>query len=386
MTQKSIPLVLHVIHHLVMGGMENGLINLINTMPAGRYRHAIVCIEDYNAFRRRLARTDVEVIPLYRSRTGVWRVRREIYRICRRLRPTVVHSRNLSGLDALLPARAAGVPHCVHGEHGWDVDNLDGLKWKPALLRRLHSPLIDRFVAVSKDLQRFLVTQVGISGSRISQIYNGVDTDRFFPGRLREAQWLPPSFRGEAPIIIGTVGRLQPVKDQETLLRAFALLLDAHRDLRDRIRLAVIGDGPLMPQLRVLSTSLGIGAEVWFAGALDNLPEVLRALDLFVLSSLREGISNTVLEAMASGLPVVATAVGGNPELVEDRRSGVFFQPRDVTSLAGLLADYARQPALRRAQGSEARRIAVERFSLSAMVAQYQTVYDELCFPRALAV
>ena len=143
MSEDPRPLILHVIHHLYMGGMENGLVNLLNRMPDSRFRHAIACVEDYSDFRRRLRRMDVDVIALHRSRVGVWEIRRAIFNHCRRLRPAVVHTRNLSGLDALLPARLAGVPRCIHGEHGWDVNDLHGDHWKPVLLRRLHSPLIE---------------------------------------------------------------------------------------------------------------------------------------------------------------------------------------------------------------------------------------------------
>ena len=157
MTPPEPPLVLHVIHHLTTGGLENGLVNLINAMPRTAFRHAIACIEDYSSFRDRLADPSVEVVALHRSRIGVWRMRRELFRLFRRLKPAIVHTRNLSGLDAQLPARAAGVRRIVHGEHGWDVDDIHGTGRRPALLRRLHAPLVDRYITVSKDLERYLV-------------------------------------------------------------------------------------------------------------------------------------------------------------------------------------------------------------------------------------
>jgi sugar transferase (PEP-CTERM/EpsH1 system associated) len=369
------PLVLHVVHHLVVGGMENGLVNLINNMPASRYRHAIACIEGYSEFRSRLSKLDVEVVALHRSRVGVWRLRWALLRLCRRLRPTIVHSRNQSGLDALLPARLAGVPCAVHGEHGWDVDNIAGRKWKPALLRRLHAPLVDRYVTVSKDLERFLVERIGIAPGRITQIYNGVDVERFSPPVVRSRALLPREFQGDDRILIGTVGRVQPVKDHATLVRAFATLVGRRPDLRDRLRLAIVGDGPLWEDLRTLAGSLGIDSLTWLPGSLDSVPDVLRALDVFVLPSLNEGISNTILEAMATGLPVIATNVGGNVELIEDGVCGRLFPARDVGTLARLLERYTEE-ALREAHGRAARRLAVERYSLKAMVDRYEEVYD----------
>jgi sugar transferase (PEP-CTERM/EpsH1 system associated) len=386
MTGDARPLVLHVIHRLATGGLENGLVNLINHMSESKFRHAVACIEDYSEFRQRLVRRDTEVFALDRSRVGIWEVRRKVFVLCRRLRPTIVHSRNMSGLDALLPARLAGVRYCVHGEHGWDVDNLNGEKLKPALLRRLHAPLVSRYITVSKHLERYLISRVGIPASRISQIYNGVDTQRFAPGSGAGVQPFPSGFAGENSVVIGTVGRIQAVKDQATLVRAFAELVRSQPEIREQVRLAIVGDGPLLTELHQLADALGITAVSWFPGAVRNVPEVLRAFDVFVLPSLSEGISNTILEAMASGLPILATAAGGNVELVEDGRCGHLFQPGDVQSLTRLLAQYVANPSLRLAHGNKARQIAVERFGLPEMVAKYQAVYERLCGMRDFVV
>ena len=373
------PLVLHVIHHLVVGGMENGLVNLINKMPPQRFRHAIACVEDYSDFRQRLQRPDVEVLAMHRSRIGTWTLRRQFFHLCRRLRPAIVHTRGPSGLDALLPMRLAGVRHSVHGEHGWDVNDLHGKNLKPALLRRLHSPLVERYITVSKDLQRYLVDRVGIAPSRITQIYNGVDTERFAPVGDRPVGLLPAGFVERDGVVIGSVGRIQAVKDHETLVRAFAALAGQSHENGRRLRLVVVGEGPLLQDLRRLVESLGLSRLAWLPGAVTNIPEVLRALDVFVLPSLNEGISNTILEAMATGLPVVATAVGGNPELLEEGMTGRLFAPRDVEGLTQLLAEYVAAPSLVRQHACSARRHAVERFGLDAMVNHYQTVYEELC-------
>jgi sugar transferase (PEP-CTERM/EpsH1 system associated) len=373
------PLILHVIHHLVVGGMENGLVNLINHLPADDFRHAVVCVEDFSDFRQRIARPDVEVIALHRSRIGATGVRREIYRLCRHLRPALVHSRNQSGLDALLPARLAGVRRSVHSEHGWDFDNLDGRQWKPTLLRRLHSPLVDQYVTVSKDLQRFLTERIGIAPRRITQIYNGVDIERFAPAATPTDFALPPGFAGHQVVRIGTVGRIQPVKDQATLLHALARLVERRPELRAVARLMVIGDGPLLGAMRDLAQALGIADIAWLPGPSNRIPQMLQIVDVFVLPSLNEGISNTILEAMASSLPVLASAVGGNVELVEDGVTGRLFAASDAAALTARLEEYLDDAALRRRHGEAARQAVKRDFSLVKMVDSYRAVYDRLC-------
>jgi sugar transferase (PEP-CTERM/EpsH1 system associated) len=375
---KASPLVLHVIHRLATGGLENGVINLIDGLRHAKLRHAVACIEDVSEFRRRLARQDVEFISLQRSRVGIWRMRWAIYRLCRRLRPAIVHTRNLSGLDALLPARLAGVRRCVHSEHGWDVYDLRGERLRPALLRRLHSPLVDRYVTVSKDLESYLVQRVGIKPSRVTAICNGVDVDRFAPACAKPVHLFPAAWAAATPFVVGTVGRSQPVKDQATLVRAFAQLVADRPRLRSQLRLAIVGAGPLLPALRELAHTLGVADLAWFPGALDNVPEVLHLFDVFVLPSLNEGISNTLLEALASGLPVLATRVGGNVEIVDDGRTGRLFAPRAIAALAALLGEYVDNPHLRIAHATAARRAATERFSLNAMVTHYAAVYESL--------
>ncbi|HKO86981.1 MAG TPA: TIGR03088 family PEP-CTERM/XrtA system glycosyltransferase [Burkholderiales bacterium] len=370
------PLVLHVLHHLHMGGMENGVVNLINNMPPDRFRHAIACIEDYSDFRLRIRRPDIEVLALHRSRVGVWAMRKRLYELCRDMQPAIVHTRNRSGLDALLPARLAGARFCVHGEHGRDVDDLDGENNKLVLLRRLHRPLVTRYITVSKDLQSYLIRRVGVSPWRITQIYNGVDTERFKPVTEKPTGVLPLPFVAQDALVIGTVGRMQAVKDQATLIRAFALLLASRPQAQ--LYLALVGDGPLRPQLSALATELKIAHRVHLTGALDAVPEALNNLDIFVLPSLGEGISNTILEALASGLPVVATAVGGNVELVQAGESGEFFMPGDAEGLMRLLARYVDDPQLRRAHSAAARRVALRDYSMAAMVESYSRVYTNL--------
>jgi sugar transferase (PEP-CTERM/EpsH1 system associated) len=376
MSPDARPLILHVIHQLATGGLENGLVSLINNMPESRFRHAVACIEDYSDFRARIVRPDTEVFALHRGRIGIWQLRRELFRLCRRLRPAIVHSRNQSGLDALLPARLSGVRRCIHGEHGWDVNDLAGRSFKPMLLRRLHSPLVDRYITVSRDLERYLIQRVHVRPSRITTICNGVDTTKFCAAPNKPIDLAPTGFLDSGSVVIGTVGRLQPVKDQATLLRAFASLV--RRPGGAQARLVIVGDGPLRAELTQLCEQLEITEQTWFAGNSPNVPALLRLFDVFVLPSLAEGISNTVLEAMATGVAIVATRVGGNTELVQDGGNGYLIASGDAPALEQALADYVNHPRIRHEHGMASRRLAVENFSLGSMLSKYQAEYEKL--------
>jgi sugar transferase (PEP-CTERM/EpsH1 system associated) len=254
----------------------------------------------------------------------------------------------------------------------------DNLKYR--LLRRILRPLIQRHVAVSNDLGAWLTERVRIPEAQVSAICNGVDTDKFHPADGREhaiAAQAGDNF-GPDKFLIGTIGRLDAVKDQATLIRAFARLITERPALAQTARLVIIGDGPLHGELRALLEQENLLHLCWLPGSRDDIPALLRSLDLFVLPSLNEGISNTILEAMASGLPVVATDVGGNPELVVDGETGRLVPPADPAALAGAIEDYMAAPGKAAAVGRAARQHAERDFSLKAMVAAYTRLYDGL--------
>jgi sugar transferase (PEP-CTERM/EpsH1 system associated) len=366
------PLVVHVLYHLCMGGLENGLVNLVNRIPADRFRHAIVCMAYFDDFRRRITRPDVEVVAMGVHERGLARVTPDLLRLFRRLRPAIVHSRNPSGMDALLPAALAGVPWRIHGEHGWETDDLEGRNRKNEWNRRLHAPLVHRFVALSRHQVRYLTDRVGIAPSRIMQIYNGVDVERFRPREPAVARTGAPR-----PFVIGTVGRMQEVKDPLNLVDAFLHLRRARPDLAARARLCMVGDGALREAVAARLREGGASDSASLPGAREDVAGELRAFDLFALPSRAEGISNTILEAMASGLPIVATRVGGNPELVEEGRTGFLVPPADPVALADALARYAGDAALAAAHGAAGRERARAEFSLDRMIERYTALYDE---------
>jgi len=371
------PLVVHVMHRFDTGGLENGVVNLINHMPAERWRHAVVALTEVTDFRARVRRDDVEFVALHKPPgQGFW-LYPQLYRLFRRLRPAIVHSRNLAALEVQLPAWAAGVPVRIHGEHGWDVSDLGGTNRTYRRVRRFYRPFVSHYVALSRDLERYLREAVRVPDARISQFYNGVDVARFQPGPGPVAIDGCP-FDPAQHLIFGTVGRMAEVKDQTRLARAFVRALEREPGLRERLRLVMVGDGPLRARVLALLEQAGVAGLAWLPGERGDVPAVMRGLHAFVLPSLAEGVSNTILEAMASGLPVIATDVGGNAELVENDRSGLVVPAADAEAMSGALLQLARDLDCGARMGA-AGRLRVERhFSMQAMVRNYQDLYDRL--------
>jgi sugar transferase (PEP-CTERM/EpsH1 system associated) len=275
-------------------------------------------------------------------------------------------------MEFQLPAWAARVPLRVHSEHGWDVNDLGGVSRTNQRLRRCYGPGVHRFVALSKAIQTYLTGPVGFAPERVQRICNGVDTQRFVPSASVPEAW--PYRRGEH-LVIGAVGRMQAVKDPLNLVDAFLRLRELCPADWPRLRLAVLGGGPLLEAARARLAGAGAADRAWLPGDRSDVEALLPQFDVFALPSQAEGISNTLLEAMACGCAPVATAVGGNPELVQDDGNGLLVPPSDSEALARALARLVAEPALqqRLAQASLTR--ARDEFSLQGMVAAYGALY-----------
>ena len=370
-------LVVHLIYRLDFGGLETLLVDCINHMPPERYRHAIVCLTDYTAFADKITRPGVELYALHKQPGLGLGIHLTLFKLLRRLRPAILHTYNFACAEYAVPAWAAGVPVRIHAEHGRDAGDPQGLNRKHNFLRRALAPWIDRYVPVSQDLANWLTQVVRIAPAKLELIMNGVDTERYTP-QLAAAS-MPWSGAPETPFVIGTVGRLQDVKDQATLIAAFALLCARRPQERARLRLAIVGDGPLRARLAQQAEQAGVADLVWFAGARNDIAQLMRGFDLFALSSIAEGTPVTLLEAMACGVPVVATRVGGIPELVQDGVNGALVAASDPQALAAALARYVDAPALVAAHGGAARERIERHYSVAAMVGAYTALYDQLC-------
>lgn len=376
-------LVLHVLHRFDTGGLENGVVNLINHMPQNEFAHAVVALTEVNpAFQQRIQRSDVRFIELRKSPGHGAKLYPRFMRLVRELKPAVVHTRNLGPLEMQVAAALCRVPGRVHGEHGREVDDLDGSNRHLQRVRKLYAPFVHRWVALSSDLESYLVDKVGIPAARIERIINGVDDRKFQPAQ-RPKPLLPGCpFEPGIHWLVGTVGRMQAVKNQLLLTKAFVRMLSLQPALKARARLLLVGDGPVLAACRAALEEAGLADWAWLPGERRDIAEVMRSLDLFVLPSLAEGISNTILEAMATGLPVLATQVGGNAELVAPGRTGWLVPSDDVDAMARAMATAALDETAVAKFGAAGRMAVEQRFGMAAMVSAYAHVYDKVLSRR----
>lgn len=380
----------HVVHRFDTGGMENGVVKLVNRLPAQRFRHTIVPLTEAGAIAARITNAEVRIEPLRLSPGPLARSLPRLWHLFRSLRPSIVHTRNVGTLESQIAAALAGVPVRIHGEHGWEVHDLVGSNASLRRTRRVLRHLVHAQVAVSTPTFEYLRDCVGVPASRLHSICNGVDTQHFRPRVPAEtpAPVAGGSDPDSLPIVIGYVGRLADVKNPMLLVEAFerlqALLTKSDPSLARRLRLRMIGDGALADALRERIGRSDARNAIELAGARNDIARCMRDLDIYALPSLAEGISNTLLEAMASALPCVATAVGGNAELIEDGICGTLVSTGNAQALTKALERYVADAGLRRLHGARARTRAVERFGIDRMIADYEALYANLLVRRGV--
>jgi sugar transferase (PEP-CTERM/EpsH1 system associated) len=365
--------VMHVVQKLGFGGAEVGVLKVVNGLQARGLSTSICSLRPPSALDDRLA-PGVKLFQLGQrsgnSPRSVWR----LYKTLVEERPHILHTHSWATLiEGLLAARLARVPVVVHGEHG----TLD-TRPRTVAVQRWAWRRADVVLSVSSRLAERMAAQVGYPLDRIRVIRNGVDLDRFRVGSsadLRARLNLPAD-----ALVVGTIGRMVPVKDQRSLINAIALLREGGVDCSA----VLVGDGPLRGELQRYAAERGVESYVHFAGERHDVHEIIRAFDVFALVSISEGLSNTTMEAMASGIPVVATRVGGADELVVDGTTGRLVPPSSPTALADALKSLLQDERRRAAFGAAARERMEGEFGLSRMISNYEQLYRELWPPQGV--
>ena len=369
--------IMHVTNSMSLGGTEKVVLRVASQL-GDSFEHSICCMRSFDPelVAGCLRPDQLRALNLAPSRFAFFVPR--LVRAIRIAKPDIVHSRNWGAIEAAIAARLAGVPVVVHSEHGYEVESLSRTPRRQQWMRKLVCSTADAIFTVSRELRDFHAGQAGVDRNKIRVIYNGVDTVRFSPNpasraRMRAALGIAPG-----DFVAGAVGRIVPIKDYKTLLRATSALAPK----LPNFKLMIVGDGPELQSLTAFAESLGLRECLLLPGRRDDVPDLLAAMDVFVQASLREGMSNTLLEAMSTGLPAIVTRVGGNPEVVHENRTGWMFAPGDVESLSRLLLNLVGNHDLQAATGQAARLRIQQIFSNQTMLDNYRALYLELARKR----
>jgi sugar transferase (PEP-CTERM/EpsH1 system associated) len=368
---KNLVCVAQIVVNLDIGGLERVVIGLLRKLDRARFRSVLYCLRDGGALIDEAAAAGAKVCPLNKREGVDYRLFYRLARSLKRRRVDIVHCHNFGpliyGSVSGRLARTAGVVYTAHGRYS-------SSRLGRAVFRRRW--LVDRIVTVSDDAREVAIASGGVRPDRVVTLINGIEVERFAgdPGDEVRARRRELGLPQDA-FVFGIVARLTAVKDHPNLFEAVARL---RRQGYTGAHLCVVGDGELGDELKARAGELGLGDAISFLGARRDIPELLGVFDAFVLSSYSEGLSITLLEAMAAGLPVVATDVGGNPEVVLDDVTGYVVEARNPEALASAMQKIMQNPDEAAVMGERGRDRVQRKFSLDVMVGGYEQIYEEL--------
>jgi glycosyltransferase involved in cell wall biosynthesis len=359
---------MQVVLSLAPGGTERLVVDIVRYLHANGAGSMVCCLDDEGAWAQQVRDLGSPVVALHRKPGFQPALGRAISRLAHEHEIDLVHCHHYSSfVYGQLSASLWSGPPVVFTEHGRLSDA------PPSRKRRLVNPLIGRLpsavYAVSADLREHMVGE-GFPRSKVTVLHNGIDPGPPVSNAQRAAARATLALPPDA-VLVGTVGRLDPVKDFGTLIRGFA----AARNVLPNARLVIVGDGPERASLEAVARASAVDRKVIFTGHRQDVRGLLPAFDIFVNSSVHEGISLTILEAMAAGIPVVVTAVGGNPEVVTSD-TGVLVPPRSPESIAKAVIDLAQDRPTRHRLGLAGRARVENCFSAERMLGDYLKSYQ----------
>ena len=368
--------VMHVVVGLGLAGMEKVIVDGLKRFDRKKIISSVCCIIARGSLADKLEESGIRVFELGNGISVLDRIiSLKLMKLFKQEKIDIVHSYSGVYRDACMGAKLAGIPINIHTDQGKFYPDTQWTRWN----HRFFSLFRDKVVTVSEELKDFLIDEVGIRPGKIMINYNGVDIKDHELGidPLKKRQEL--GLDG-GRLVIGIVARLVPVKDHKTLFLSAKMVFES---VPEGV-LLVIGDGPLRGDLEDFSQKLGISEKIKFLGLRKDVAELMTICDLFVLSSLSEGTSLTLLEAMATGKPVVATNVGGNPELVEDGVTGLLVPPKNPEKLAEAIIEVLNDKGKRETMGKAGRNRVATHFSIEKMVEGYENLYFDLAREKGI--
>jgi sugar transferase (PEP-CTERM/EpsH1 system associated) len=375
-SERQAPTVALVTSNLKGGGAEQCVVALANQLYEHNWRPVVISLGASGALSKRIRDEGIPIVVMNKRQGNDPRMTLALAGVLRRLQVDVVHANNWSTLmESVVGARLAGVRSVVHTQHGLHFETRASQHGPNRRVRLVAQRLIARWlrhiVAVSPEVRQSLLNEWQVPEDKVSIILNGIPLESQPLGRAeRDARRRQLGF-GHTDFIVGTMGFFRPVKDFPTLVHAMARV---HANA-PQARLVFIGDGPGRADLETLVRRLGLEQIVRFLGWRTDAAAILPCLDVFSLCSLSEGISLALLEAMAAGVPIVATRVGGNPLVVQDGETGWLVPPRTADITADAILALLRDPSTRCGMGRQGRDRARTHFSVERMARDYERVY-----------
>ena len=369
--------IMYVVYSLEIGGLEKCVIDLVNGVDRKSYNPMICCLSTTGPYAEKILDDSVEIFEMNKKSGNDLLLPFRLALLFRRKKVDIVHSGNwVTMVEAFLGAKLAQVPTIIHMEQGMELNDLENLSGFQNCARRVCKRLssfgIKKIVTVSDDLKNYLHGTTRIKKDKIEVIYNSVDVRSYSKGNTDRKTVRAQLGLSDRNIMIGSVGRLVGVKNYSSLIESMIQVTKADHE----VKLFIIGDGPLREELESQIDISGLNQSVALMGERNDIPDLLGAMDIYVLPSIFEGISISILEAMAAKLPVVATRVGGNPEIIVKGKTGFLVESRNSGELALRLIELAKDQGKRSDFSKAAFRRVKEVFNNEIMVSEYSELYS----------
>jgi sugar transferase (PEP-CTERM/EpsH1 system associated) len=363
--------VIHLATRLTLAGVGNVVASLVRGMPSQSYRSIVWCLEEADVVGEDLRAEGHQVVDLQKRRRRDFALFFRLAALLRSDRIDIIHCHDeLSWFYGTVGAWLAAMPRVVSTVHGRRFDTSRRHLWEQKVLGSMSTSI----VGVSASLREQVIDEVGISPGKVSIIRNGIKIEPLEKSADRRRQTRKCLGIPESAIVLGCVGRLDPVKNLDLLIEASAGAIHVIPSLQ----IIVAGEGPSKEHLMQKTAALGLNDKVHFLGLRKDVSDLLSAIDLYICSSDREGISLSILEAMAAERPVIATAVGGNLELIQHDETGLLIKKGDRDALVQAILSLSLDAQARRRLGQQARQSVEANFSLNRMLLDYDHLYQSM--------
>lgn len=361
-----------IVHNLNPGGAERLAVDMTLNLRKS-FQISLICLDEPGTWANGLRKKNINVVPLYRERGIDIHVPYLIAKYTKKFNTDIIHAHQTtpwfySALSRIFNPK----PYLLFEEHGRFYPEQNNTK-KKIINKAFINQLTHKIVAVSQDIKKRLVMYEGIPENKIQVIYNGIKIQDVNIDHLKELSRKKLNLN-ENDFIVGCVGRLDPIKNIPMLIKG----IEIAKDKIPNIKCVIIGDGPELAKLKKIIAEKNLKENIILTGYRKDASKLVSAFDIFALTSLSEGISMAMLEAMSVSVPCIATKVGGNVELIENNVCGWLVETEDFKSLAGLLIKLYQNKSMLKKIGKQATKQVITKFFFNSMIEEYKNVYLEL--------